>query len=185
MKRTSCTPFVPSGSCTGTWARSSQPSGPSTSSMMPPCWVMPEAISSRTSPQMPSFLGAAKACSCTALSPQHDGGGDDRVARDLDPQLHALDTGHEQAAEVDPALAGLGYLGDVPGAVGPRRRRKVHPAGPPRLVGVRRASRSSTTCSASPAASAASSAEPLFLRRPNTSLSFPVGNDRSVSIPTR
>ncbi|MEU3609909.1 LuxR C-terminal-related transcriptional regulator, partial [Streptomyces sp. NPDC035033] len=28
-------------------------------------------------------------------------------------------------------------------------------------------------------------AAPLFLRRPNTSLSFPVGYDRSVSIPTR
>src|SRR5690606_121728 len=40
----------------------------------------------------------------------------------------------------------------------------------------------STTCSASPAASSAAS---LFLRRPNTSLSFPVGYDRSVSIPTR
>src|SRR5205823_11623478 len=44
------------------------------------------------------------------------------------------------------------------------------------------ASTLSTTCSASPAAS---SAAPFFLRRPNTSLSFPVGYDRSVSIPTR
>ena len=128
-KRTSWAPPCRPGAGTGTWARSSQPSGPSTSSMMPPCWVMPEAISSRTSPQMPSFLGAAKACSCTALSPQHHGRGDDRVTGDLDAQLHALDTGHEEAAQVDPAVGRVfEHLGDVPRAVGPRGRRQVHPA---------------------------------------------------------
>ena len=172
---------MPSGSCTGTWARSSQPSGPSTSSMTPPCWVMPEAISSRTSPQMPSFLGAAKACSWTALSRSTT------VA----------------ATIASPATSTRSSMPSTPGTKRPPRSTRPSPGsrtsetsqGPSgrgsgssltrsRLARSSSASAStpSTTCSASPAAS---SAAPFFLRRPNTSLSFPVGYDRSVSIPTR
>src|SRR6478609_8198356 len=172
---------VPSGSCTGTCARSSQPSGPSTSSMMPPCWVMPEAISSRTSPQMPSFLGAAKACSWTALSRSTT------VA----------------ATIASPATSTRSSMPSTPGTKMPPRSTRPSPGfetsemshGPSgRGAGgrfVRREpfsapvpSSSSATCSASRASSAVSSAEPLFLRRPNTSTSFPVGYDRSVAVPT-
>ena len=88
-------------------------------STMPPCWVISDAISLRTSPQMPSDRGAANACSWIALLPSTRVAAIDRAAGDLDPQLHALHAGHQQTAEVHPALCGVLHLGRVPGAVGP------------------------------------------------------------------
>src|SRR4051812_43675714 len=143
---------------------------------------MPEPISSRTSPQMPSRLGAAKACSWMALSRSTT------VA----------------ATIASPATSTRSSMPSTPGTNRPPRSTRPSagsrtselsqgPSGPSgrgsgssrtraRSTSSASASTLSTTCSASPAAS---SAAPFFLRRPNTSLSFPVGYDRSVSIPTR
>ena len=75
--------------------RSSTPSGPTASSAVPPWRVMLAAISARISSQMPSERGAAKACSCTADSPEDRGRPDDGVGLlvDLQAQLHAGDAG--------------------------------------------------------------------------------------------
>ncbi len=93
---------------------------------------MPDAISSRTSPQMPSDLGAANAWSWTALSRSTT------VAATIDSPATSTRSsmpstpGTNSAAEVHPALAGLADLAHVPRAVRPRGGRKVVPG---RLVG--------------------------------------------------
>lgn len=95
--------------------------------MTPPCWVMPSGDLLADLAPDPLVLGGGEGLQLYGTVLQHHGRGDDGVTGDLHPELHALDTGHEQPAEVHPALAGLGDLRRVPGSVGTRRGRKAEP----------------------------------------------------------
>ncbi|CAM5561931.1 hypothetical protein SMICM304S_07926 [Streptomyces microflavus] len=96
--------------------------------MMPPCWVMPEAISSRTSPQMPCRLGAAKACSWTALSRSTT-----VAATIASPATSTLSSMPSTPGTKMPPRSTRPSPGwetsEKSGSVGPGGRRKIRPAG--------------------------------------------------------